>query len=32
MTHDIERDGFTSDEFIDKNAALPLVQDKKVEK
>ncbi len=25
MTHDIERDGFTSDEFIDKNAALPTV-------
>jgi hypothetical protein len=25
MTHDIERDQFTSDEFIDKNAALPTV-------
>lgn len=25
MTHDIERDQFTSDEFIDKNSALPTV-------
>lgn len=25
MTHDIERDQFTSDEYIDKNAALPTV-------
>ena len=25
MTHDIERDQFTSDEFIDKNASLPTV-------